>query len=644
MILCTSAQWPKQRKGAALLRWVSAAALIIMISGSVVQAAPGAAVDIRVKEFVAANPPVSDWVDSNRAMLPPGLEVYSLQGNFGINLLVTAVDTGGITLQYRLATLGTNVSQRSGVVDVEWGVPVVIDSIPGKGKSHYRALITPYPADVEQPCLEEVGDPAAWPNDPSAYFDFYYVRNSLADAHWNMLRDFMEREYQTIHEKFNMEYPGKVHFYFCPCAPENIDFEDGLGFALDPGRLAGLAVYNQEVNSVDPQITNLLKFYRWWGFAPRFLAWGVSGDTDFADYYAKEYLRQGRLVPFDSLLISGDFRRADPLVAFYESASFVHYLIDSIGVAAFHDIYERSTDLSIKPAFLAVTGKTIDQWERQWKKYLDARQLRYQEYVYFAHRAEAINRPAEHLELLELGAADMGDSLVPALMQEMATACYGMGRYTESYEWFKKLAVTDSTSAPFQQYCGNAAVVLGLLGEAYPYFERAAQLDTAFSAPYLSMGEVMELRGYIDSALVLWRTGLNRGQSIPVFVELLIHLARYDRQYHAEDSAMARLTMARNSTKRLLDQYPDHPRYLLRMGEILTEMNQPDSALVYYTAAEFFENRPSYQARIYLGAGKAEDLAGRRKQAVEHYDKVFDVKAGYPDREQAKKYLNQRYR
>ncbi|MFC1475526.1 hypothetical protein ACFLQW_00810 [Candidatus Zixiibacteriota bacterium] len=616
----------------------------VLLSSVPVQAEPGVAVEIRVKEFVAANPPVSAWVDSNVVLLPVGVEVYALQGNFGINLLASAPDSTGLNLQYRLATLGANVRQRSGIVKVEWGVPVVIDSIPGKGKSFYRALVTPRAAEVSRSCLEDVGDPIDWPNDPSAYFNFYYVPNSLADAHWNMLRDFLEREYKTVHETFAFDYPGPIHFYFCPCAPENIDFEAGLGLAIDPGRLAGFGIYHQEANSVDPQITNLLKFYRWWGFAPRFLVWGVSGYTDFADYYAKEYLRDNRLLPFDSLLISRDFRQADPLVAYFESASFVRFLIDSIGVAAFHDLYERSTDLSLRPAFLAVTGQTIDWWETKWRRYLSSRKLKYQEYIYFAHRAQAINRPTEQLELLEKGTAEMGDSVTVPLIQELAAAYYSQGRYGDAYVWFKKLVEREPDAAQYKQYCGNAAVVLGQLDEAYEYFAEAVALDTTFAASYLSMGEVMSLRNYPDSAVALWRTGLGRGESIPVYIELLIHLAQRERQTYERDSATVKLTMARNSTARLLGQFPDHPRYLLRMAEILTEMNQPDSALAYYAAAQFFENRPYYQARIHLGAGKAADLAGRRKEAVEHYEKVFGVRAGYPTRKEAEKYINQIYR
>jgi tetratricopeptide (TPR) repeat protein len=231
-----------------------------------------------------------------------------------------------------------------------------------------------------------------------------------------------------------------------------------------------------------------------------------------------------------------------------------------------------------------------------------------------------------------------------SLIQELAAAYYSQGSYGDSYNWFNKLVERQPEVAQYKQYCGNAAVILGRLDEAYTLFEEAAAQDTGFAAPFLSMGEVMSVRNYPDSAAALWRTGLGRGQSIPVHVELLIHLARCDRRMSERDSAAVKLTMARNSTARLLGQYPDHPRYLLRMAEILTEMNKPDSALIYYSAAEFFENRPYYQARIHLGAGKAADRAGRRKEAVEHYEEVFKIRAGYPTRKQAEKYINEIYR
>ena len=80
------------------------------------------------------------------------------------------------------------------------------------------------------------------------------------------------------------------------------------------------------------------------------------------------------------------------------------------------------------------------------------------------------------------------------------------------------------------------------------------------------------------------------------------------------------------------------------MGDILTEMAKPDSALVYYEAAEFFENRPFYLANIYLGMGRAYDVAGERKKAVEYYEKVFETTPGYLTRKKAEKFINEIYR
>lgn len=621
-----------------------AALFLCLILPTIAGAEAGIALEIRVKEFLPANPPVSAWVDSNTVLLPVGQEVYALQGNFGINLTVLSFDSLVVELQYRLATLGANVRQRSRLVSVELGIPVVIDSIPGKGKSYYRALLTPRPAKINRTCLEQVGEPGSWPYDPSAHFDFYYVKNSLADAHWNGLRDFLEQEYETMRKVFGFEFPGKVHFYFCSCRPELVDFEPRLLFGVDPSRQAGWAVYNKQANGIDPLVTNLLKFYRWWGFAPRFLAWGAAGYTDFADFYAVRYLRAGTLIPLDSLLVSADFRSHDPVEAYFTAASFVHYLIDSVGVVAFHDLYERSTDLSIKAAFLAVTGKTINAWEKLWREYLTTREIRYPELVFHAHRAQAIQRMDEHLEYLELGIADLGDSLSVSLSLELAMAYYAQGRYGDAYQWYQALIKAEPENESFRQFAGNVAAILGRLDEAEQHLTAALKLDSTYAPPWLSLGELMEHRGRADSAETLWLTGLKRGESIPIRTEILIHLAHRDRLRYRPEQAQERLALAYNATNRLLRQYPDHPRYLLRIAEVLIEMKKPDTALMYLEAAEFFETRAYYQARISLSVGKAHDLAGRRKDAVNNYERVFEVAAGYLTRWEAKEYINKIYR
>ncbi len=622
------------------------AMLVITASAlaSPVWGVPAVQVEIRVKEFLQTDELISDWVDSNTVIVPQGEEVYGLQGNFGIYLLPHGMDSNSVKLQYQLATMGTNVRQRSAIVNVEFGVPVVIDSIPGKSDSYYRALLTPRPTEVTFECREGIGNPTSWPSDPSAFFEFYYVPNSLADAHWNMLRDFLEKEYKTVHEQFDFHFPGKVHYYFCPCQVETIDYERGLGFAINPGRLAGYGIYNQAANTIDPHVTNLLKFYRWWGFAPRFLSWGVAGWTDFADYYAKEYLQSGELVPFDDLLISADYRAVDPLVAYYESASFVHFLIDSIGVAKFRDLYEGATDLTMESTFKEITGNSIQWWEQQWLRHLRQREFKYPEYVYYAHRAQAINRPTEQLEHLLNLVEIFGDTLHPSLMHELAGVYVNFGRHAESYRWFKNLVKAMPDNGPYHQYCGNMAVMVGDIDAAMGYFREAIELDTTLSAPFLSMGEIMYLHGQEDSARTLWKTGLGRGESIPIYADLMLNLGRLDRLNFRPDSAQAKFQRARNATNRLLQQNPDHPRYLLRMAEILTEMGKVDSAMIYYDAAEFFETRPAFVARIYLGRGRASDLAGDRAAAVENYQRVFELSAGYRTKTLAKRYLNRVYR
>jgi tetratricopeptide (TPR) repeat protein len=459
-----------------------------------------------------------------------------------------------------------------------------------------------------------------------------------------VIRDFLEREYEDLRSVFEFNYPGKAYVFLCPCEPEDMDFEPGFGISVDPGRLAGYAVYSRARNAVDPLMTNLMKFYRWWGYAPRLLSWGIAGYTDFSDFYAKQYLRDGRLPQLSSLVRSIDFRRADPWVAYFTASSFAHYLVQTAGSAAFKDLYERSTDLSLKPAFLAVTEKTLDQWETEWRRYLRQRQFRYPEYIFHAHRAQAILRQDEHIRFLQLAIDDMADSVTIPLLLELAGAYYGRGDYGSAYTYYKKVVEAEPTRAAYHQYFGNICTVLGRLDEAIEQFEIALDLDSSFTASHLSLGEVMASRGMLDSALTLWRIGMDSGESIPVGIELILKLEQFARQHHQPPDDPEKIIIARNLVTNLLGQYPDNPRYLMRMGNVLTEMGKPDSALAYFDAAEFFERRPFFQALIHLSRGKALDRARKRREAVAEYEKVFDYQAGYLTRREAEKYINSIYR
>ena len=42
--------------------------------------------------------------------------------------------------------------------------------------------------------------------------------------------------------------------------------------------------------------------------------------------------------------------------------------------------------------------------------------------------------------------------------------------------------------------------------------------------------------------------------------------------------------------------------------------------------------------------GRAYDLAGKRKKAVEYYERIFDTTPGYATRRKAEKYINEIYR
>ncbi len=105
-------------------------------------------------------------------------------------------------------------------------------------------------------------------------------------------------------------------------------------------------------------------------FTPRW------NGTDVHDW-AKNFRRQGTLVPLDRLLASSDFRLVDPNVTYPEAGSFVRFVLDAYGLDRVKQFFRAGnlsdTDDSVRRQFLAVYGRSIADVERDWWAMLDAR-------------------------------------------------------------------------------------------------------------------------------------------------------------------------------------------------------------------------------------------------------------------------------
>ena len=145
----------------------------------------------------------------------------------------------------------------------------------------------------------------------------------------------------------------------------------------------------------------MVGLYRWWGYAPDLLVVGLAGLLTFADHDVLSDRKAGHAIPLDSLVRTLDFKRHDPDVASHHAASFVRWLVRSHGIASFHDLYDRATDLSLRRAFWSVYGKTLAELEQDWLAHLNKRTFTAKELFDAAMRAKYYQRYGECLALLQ---------------------------------------------------------------------------------------------------------------------------------------------------------------------------------------------------------------------------------------------------
>lgn len=90
---------------------------------------------------------------------------------------------------------------------------------------------------------------------------------------------------------------------------------------------------------------------------------------------ARDFRRQGRLVPLAGLTETASWRTQDPNVVYPESGSFVRWLIDAHGLDRLRDLYARASaptesDAVIRASFAAVYGQSLDTLEQAWLAFL----------------------------------------------------------------------------------------------------------------------------------------------------------------------------------------------------------------------------------------------------------------------------------
>ncbi|HUU46117.1 MAG TPA: hypothetical protein VM118_10335, partial [Acidobacteriota bacterium] len=425
-----------------------------------VDSIPGVRVSIEVTEILHADPPETAVIDTLVADVPFDLETTLRVGNFVLFLTATPKPPDEVRLQCGLHPFGPATAPRFDEAAVQFGAPLIVDDIAGKGKSTYRALITPQPTQVAVGMAPPLSDADSWQRQSGAFYVHYATPFSLAYFHYPQLHSIIDGEFGAMRDTFALTTPGRASVYVIEGASPEFPYDPRFDFAVDPARNRIAARYDNLVSGLDAQALLLLGLYRWWGYAPDLLAVGASGYMIFADYDVIADRDAENAIPLDSLALTRDFKRHDPDVAFHHAASFVGWLIRTQGMNTFRECYRRATDLSLGRALWAGYDRTLAELEREWQASLDGRRFTVEEYHQFATRARYYHRTKRHLSLLEQAAA-ASDSVRPGIWYDLALAQGHAGRWDDAAITLQDLVVSRPDILTGQVLLGEALWALG---------------------------------------------------------------------------------------------------------------------------------------------------------------------------------------
>jgi tetratricopeptide (TPR) repeat protein len=610
-------------------------------SAAVADSAGGVRLNLTMREILQSDPPETTIVDTLGVSLAFERETTLRIGN--AVLYITARPVGGpdgpsaVRLMYALFVTGPVPDQRTDAVLIEYGAPLVVDEIRGKGKSLYRLLIVPHPAPA--PAGEFMPADSIRENIiPSTYYLFHLNPRSRAMSHFRELSGALQSEFENARDEFGITEPGRADYYIFegPCA--DVPLDPRFDFAVDPSRNRIVARYDREYSGVEGQASLLLMLYRSWGYAPEFLALGAAGYLTSADFDVMNDRDGGRVIPLDSLAQTFTFKRQPFPASLHHAASFVHWLISSRGMAAFHDAYSRATDLSLERALWSVYGKTLKELETEWLAYLKQRRFSPAELYRWAGRAAAYHRYTEYYDLLRRVAAG-GDSIPTGINLELGLAAGQLGRWSDAVTYLAasfKMRPNDPNSISL---LAEALWANGQVRDAEYHLRQLAAIDSTDARACLLLGDIQQLQRRNDSAAALWRRGLAVPDPGPVAVDLLLRLGNYERR-RSPDSSRAHLMRAKMLADRLLVSSGADPLSLIRCGEALLAADSTDMALSYLHLASSVADSPQETGRICIAVGQCHDLARRRQEAVRAYEYVFRIPSAYYDSEMAKYYIN----
>lgn len=579
-----------------------------------------------------------------------GTSLYTFLVNMSLEIEVDEVDSLFATFNMHLATVGSNPYNFARRYRIQFNLPARIENIPGKNGSVYQLLISPrnlIHIDTTL-CSHDLNDKDQFNMDPSAHFDLYYAKQSLADFHWNNIKNYLEADLTRFRNALDITAPGKINFYLCPCPVASINWDKRFGYAIDPTRSNIYSIYNHDFVSVDAILPNMLMLLRLWGYAPPFLVEGLAGYFDFTAYKIKELKSQGKIPRIKELITTSGYHAAEAVAAEITAASFMKYLADSYGINKAINLYEQSDDLTLLRNFESLYDTPIDSLEQEWLHYIDTVLLTRRLFDHYAARANALFQSDLQIEYLE-EMTKYDETRIDSIdtWKKLSMVYYQYGYYYKALEGYKRLIAIDSSLPLYWQVLGNLYMINGEYDAAREALDTVLFLDSVYATAKLLQAKILAIKGDTASAVKIANDFYSVEETAAGKIEFLLFLGTlYGAKGMYYDSAKAEqyFSDALVWSNDMIPKTPDDPTFKMRAGLAHLGLGQYEEARQYLELAYFIELRAYYQGRILLNLGKLYDAQGGHNKAVEYYQEALSIPLAEFHRQLCTQYISKPYR
>lgn len=615
-------------------------------------------------------------VDESELRLKPGMTGSAFVGDAGITIAVAAAGEMQYLVDFLLTTLPPAASVVSRQILLDRTRRIEIAGLTYKRVMPGRVLVNIRQIEGELECdfgsitgarnVDEFvsdiplhGAPSMlddslgmlndqmWYADPSAHFELYFIPNTLGDFAWNVLRDYVEKEFQVFNNVFNLNRSQKTHYFISPCKVPEIAWYPNRSWAINPTTFKAYALYNRTDRLISGIPTNLNHFYRYRGYAPLCLVEAAARGFEYDHYYAKKLQWRGHLPRPSEWWPTIKYKSYPDSGLYIAASSFVSYTIGRHGIPKFNHLYDIVHDLNADSAFQAVYGNSFRSLEDEWIKFLDTMKVDPHTTAYYISRAKVLGRNQETIELLNV-LIDVDTMDVSRSKDDLALIYFLEGEYDHVIETISTMSNKYKTADRIIQMANSSLFFGGHLEAARAGFalhQKDSLSTIMMSAVCLLSGWLERSEGNYDLADSLFGLVDSTLASTQVDqVEIDLHRGFMHRARGENDEADQFFERALRQTTALLVDRSGAGDLYLRVGEAYVGLGHSDTALTYLDVAEFMEYRPYYIGRILVAMGNAYDLLGMRDRALMYYQRAIDENTSYPARVEARRYISEPYK